>query len=152
MRAAALIGVLASLALLSGCAAEATPLQSVVAADEPSSAAPSSPEAGERVPNHIIMGKEGVRVIPDVQCSIFDEDTISVAGSGALDAGIEFAFDVFDEESRMLRVQLADGEEWISGEKLSVRIETDTRVTGLTDLISQTSGESVPVSFAFTCP
>ena len=151
MRAFASLAALVSLALLSGCAAEHAPSDPDATPGDPQSSAAQSAEADEYVPNHIIMGREGVRVAPDIQCSIFDENTISIAGSGALDAEIEFTFDVFDQEGGLLRVQLADREEWLSTEKIAVRIETETRVTGLTDLVSQTTGESIPVSFAFTC-
>lgn len=140
-----------ALALVTACSSEGAsteePESSSAATVETGAEAP----AGEYVPNHIILGTDGIQVTPSVQCSIFDENTVSIAGVGKNDSSVEFAFDVFSADDVLLSLTTADGVQWSPSGTLSYRVETETRVTGLTELVAETGGDAVPVSFAFSC-
>lgn len=145
----------AGFALLTACSVSSP---TTGAAEQPSAPDTESEDhagtatpTGEYVPNHIILGKEGIQVAPSTQCSIFDKQTISIAGVGNNEDAIEFAFDVFDEDDVTLSLTTSDGVQWLPNGTLSYRVEAENRVTGLTELVPETGGDALPVSFAFTC-
>lgn len=142
-----------ALTLLTACGTSI----STVSQDATPTAESNTEEAGETnegadyAPYHIILGTDGIQVTPSVQCSIFDENTVSIAGVGKNDSNIEFAFDVFGADDALLGLTTADGVQWSSVGTLSYSIESETRITGLTELQAETGGEAKPVSFAFSC-
>lgn len=142
-----------TLALLTACGSSTTPAatDTAPAAESKTEESAQTDEGVEYVPNHIILGTDSIQVTPSVQCSIFDENTVSIAGVGQNDSNIEFAFDVFNPNDRLLSLTTADGVQWSSVGTLSYSIETETRITGLTELQAETGGEPKPVSFAFSC-
>lgn len=93
----------------------------------------------------------GYALNPSVQCSIFNEDTISIAGSANNDPAVEFTFDVFGPGEAEFKFTDADGATWSPVSKVTVTVENETSVNGLTELKSSTSGDVVSASFFFEC-
>ena len=99
----------------------------------------------------IVIGGQTIKLNPDIQCLIRDEDgLIAIAGLGLEDEGVSFTLDQFEETTAVFAIQLSDASLWQSGDDIQVSIENATEVKGTANLETFT-GESKPASFSFNC-
>ncbi|MGB5448686.1 MAG: hypothetical protein WBM80_07155 [Woeseiaceae bacterium] len=141
-RAPLLAGVLFVLVNAS-CGGNDTPNAAAVPAKPGQSASVNS--AGK-----VSVGNQSWQFAATMQCSVYNSDTVSIAGSAVSDSDIEIVFDVFASDQAALQVRVGDKEWSGNADQFQVSVE-DKSVSGTATVTEIMSGDTAAAAFVFNC-
>ena len=99
----------------------------------------------------VTIGAETWVFVPDIQCSVWPDDTINIAGSAEMDSEVEIVFDRFDDGSQDLRVSGPDFTWMATTDDFDeVSVEGDT-VSGSATMSRMIGGDTATATFEFRC-
>jgi hypothetical protein len=115
-------------------------------------AVPAKPgqSASVKSAGNVSVGDQSWQFAATMQCSVYNSDTVSIAGSAVSDSDIEIVFDVFASDQAALQVRVGDKEWSGNADQFQVSVD-DKSVSGtatMTDLMSRGTAAAV---FEFNC-